>query len=332
MRPDHAFRRAVAGATETAEALLEAEILEPEALELIRRELEELAAQPSAERSWEALDTMEERLASRVQEAADALAWAMEATDALAESPADEGRRKELDAALARLAKTGAAGELPPELARALRRTAGGEGGLPSDPEALRRTLRTLSNHLESRARKTCASSSGCKGPGSQKALADLADYVDARLQASPHPGQSLYLTPEMEAVLYGEGRDGDGRPGVGAISRGRGDAPMLWGTPVDPGGAGFAPRDLPPGFADPESSQTLAVLMGAPPEPGEIEPGAPSGAAAREGVGEASGARKLSPARREVVRRYFGARPSAARLSSPKSGRERAKKPPEGD
>ena len=81
----------------------------------------------------------------------------------------------------------------------------------------------------------------------------------------------------------------------------------MLWGTPTDPDGAEFTPHDLPPGFADPDSAQTLAVLMGAPPAPGETDGSVPTGAEAREGVGESAGAPRLSPARREVVRRYFG-------------------------
>ena len=315
-RPDHAFRRAVAGAAETAESLLEAEILEPEALELIRQELEQLGSEPSAERSWEALDTMEERMASQVQETADALAWAMAATDALAESPGDGTRRKELEAALARLEKAGALGELPPELASSLARTGEGGGGLPTEPKALRRTLGTLSEHLEKKAGKACSSASGCKGAGTQQALDDLAAYVDERLNTSGKPGQSIYLTQEMEAALYGKNGEA-GLPGAGGITRGPGDAPMVWGTQTDPQGAEFAPHDLPPGFADPDSAQTLAVFMGAPPEPGEVEQGAPSGAAAREGVGESAGAQRLSPARREVVRRYFGATTPEAKRST---------------
>jgi hypothetical protein len=312
-RADHAFRRAVAGAAETAESLFEAEVLEPEALEMIKQELEQLRSEPSAERSWEALDTMEERMASQVQETADALAWAMAATDALAESPGDGIRRKELEAALARLEKSGALGELPPELAADLARSGEGGGGLPTDPKALRRTLGTLSEHLEKKAAKACSGASGCKGTGTQQALDDLAAYVDERLSTSGKPGQSIYLTQEMEDALYGENGEA-GMPGAGGITRGRGDAPIVWGTPTDPQGAEFAPHDLPPGFADPDSAQTLAVVMGAPPEPGEVAHGIPSGVAARDGVGESAGAQRLSPARREVVRRYFGATTVEAR------------------
>lgn len=99
---------------------------------------------------------------------------------------------------------------------------------------------------------------------------------------------------------------DSAGRPGSGGINRGRGDAPMVWGDPCDPEGAVFKPQELPPGFVDIDSTETIGVRYGAPEESGER--GSKGGTAAESGHGEAAGAMPLSPARKELLRRYFDA------------------------
>ena len=79
----------------------------------------------------------------------------------------------------------------------------------------------------------------------------------------------------------------------------------MLWGRPTDEEGAAFTSHELPQGEADPDHSTTVAVRYATPEVTGERAGGA-SGAAAGEGVGEASGGARLSPRRREIVKRYF--------------------------
>jgi len=302
-RPDFALRRAVSEAKDAAEALAEAEFLEPEELEAVREELERIEEREneSDTAAWEAVDAVDERIASRVQSAADALAWTMEAAEALSETPTDTVSREELEAALSRLAETGAL----TDVARQLGGGAGGGMSLPSDPGELARALRQLDDSLCKSAGKLCKSASGCRGSSAQQALRDLAEYVDSRM--SNRPGMpDLYLAEgDGQGQCQGEGPPGGNRPGTGGINRGRGDAPMLWGKPTEEEGAAFTSHELPQGEIDPAHSTTVAVRYATPEVTGDRAGGA-SGAAAGEGVGEASGGTRLSPARREIVKRYF--------------------------
>ena len=79
----------------------------------------------------------------------------------------------------------------------------------------------------------------------------------------------------------------------------------MLWGEPADEEGAKFKARELPLGEIDPGRTEVISVRY-VTPEPTGQRAGGTSGVEASAGIGEAAGSARLSPARREIVRKYF--------------------------
>ena len=93
--------------------------------------------------------------------------------------------------------------------------------------------------------------------------------------------------------------------PGRGGVSRGRGDADMIWGAESPGRTDEFAPKQLPGGRQlDPDQSALLGVAAAAP----EVEPQADSAGSQATAAAEARSAwrRRLAPAHREAVKRFF--------------------------
>ena len=178
-----AMRRAVSRSEKTAEMLAEADLLTENELEELRKDLAtiEKSQDPSSPQAWEALDAIDEALSERTQSAADALAWTMEALDALKADPDGEASRSELSAALDRLAKTGAMGKLPGDLSKALSSRAG-KMGLPKDPNELKALMDRLDKRLGDCAKQMLANCNPADLAKAAQALRDLAEFTDARL------------------------------------------------------------------------------------------------------------------------------------------------------
>jgi hypothetical protein len=98
-----------------------------------------------------------------------------------------------------------------------------------------------------------------------------------------------------------------EGKPGRGGVTRGRGDAPMIWGDETSEEGAKFEEEALPPGaIASMKESGLIGVSMGAPTEEGA---GGPSESGALSGATAGGGSaftQNVLPRHRGTVERYF--------------------------
>lgn len=103
-------------------------------------------------------------------------------------------------------------------------------------------------------------------------------------------------------------GKEGDGRPGSGDITRGRADAALEHTGETEGDTKGMAPQRLPPGAKAPQPSFRLSVGRGEP-TANPIRDGSPGGAGA-EGPGAATWHRRLAPHVRDVVRGFFRSAP----------------------
>ena len=110
-------------------------------------------------------------------------------------------------------------------------------------------------------------------------------------------------------------GKEGDGRPGSGGITRGRADAALEHTGETEGDTKGMAPQRLPPGAKAPQPSFRLSVGRGEP-TANPIRDGNPGGAGA-EGPGVATWHRRLAPHVRDVVRGFFRSAPPTAPASA---------------
>ena len=98
----------------------------------------------------------------------------------------------------------------------------------------------------------------------------------------------------------------GNGRPGVGAVTRGRADAELVWGAEREGRGEEFAPEALPPGRAlDLEHSGIVGLGAAAPGVDVERESAGRAGVEAS--LGREAWDRRLAPRHRRAVERWFG-------------------------
>lgn len=238
--------------------------------------------------SWEASDTLREKVVAGLSEKQDAVKWAGEslaryAAAAQAGTPNSPAQAGELAKAIENLAKTGLLNDASAELQQLLGgqyAVAGGKVQLPTDPAALRRLSELLSADLAKRGQR----------------FADLAKL-----------GKAFGRFDPSEYPLFNNepGPDGDGDPGVGGINRGRGDAPLTWGKESLPFDR-FKPVALPPGSVrSPDEWSPVAVLPGAPKESPEAS--APAAAQSYAGAaGQGAWRRTLAPRHHSAVKKYF--------------------------
>jgi hypothetical protein len=258
---------------------LEEERLEEE-IERLRRSAEE-RVDASA---WEAADTLQDKMVADVSAKKDAVEWAQESlaryaaaskggasADALAAAQVAE-----LTAALERLKQQGLLAGAPEELQRML-----SGGKLPSDAASLRELMAALDKHLT----------------GKSQRIADL-----ARL------GKAFGRFDPSEFAKKGEGElsaDGDGKPGRGGVTRGRGDAEMTWGKETAAFDK-FKTTALPPGAArSPDDWAPVAEMFGEPEEAAVLS--SPSAARQYADVaGNTAWRRTLAPRHQSAVKKYF--------------------------
>jgi hypothetical protein len=272
--------------TATLLELKQQELITPAEEKSLEEEIERLrrdAQQRVDSSSWEAADTLHEKMAATVSEKQDALKWAEDtlgryAAAAQAGANADataEAHAAELTQAFEKLAQSGLLAGAPPHLQKFLK-----GGKLPTDAAALRELTASLSKYL--------AETNGRFGKV-------------ARLGK----GSSRFDPSEFPLDSGTQAADADGNPGRGGINRGRGDAPLTWGKESLPFDR-FKGQALPPGAArSPDDWAPLAELPGAPQESSKLS----AAAAARQygaTAGHTAWRRTLAPRHQSAVKKYF--------------------------
>ena len=239
------------------------------------------AAQKVDAGSWEAADSLREKLAADVAEKQHALAWAQDsfARYAAAAQRADgggtsaEAQAAELSRSLQKLEQSGLLAGAPEKLRQLLK-----SGKLPTDAASLRELSASFSKYM--------AETNGRFGN-----VAKLGKEF-GRFDPAEFP------LPE------GEGATGD-EPGNGGIDRGRADAPLTWGKETSPLDR-FKAKALPPGAArSADDWAPLAELPGAP----QVDAQTSIGAAGRQyapAAGQAAWRRGLAPRHQSAVKKYF--------------------------
>ena len=120
---------------------------------------------------------------------------------------------------------------------------AGGNIKLPTDPKALRKLAASLAQHLGDRSRALQRAATTCLERPDDSILREFGEFD------------------------YEDSKEGDGEPGSGGLSRGRGDADLTWGDESIPFDR-FKSVALPPGSVrSPDDWSPVAVLPGAPKE-----------------------------------------------------------------
>lgn len=274
--------------TATLVELTQQQLVTPEEEEKIEEEIARIrrAADERVDASsWEAADALRERIAGDLAAKQDAVKWAEESlrryTAAVGGGAAGasgaQAQAAELAEAIGKLAESGLLAGAPPELQQML------EGGrLPGDAESLGRLAGLFSKYLE-----------GTKG----------------RFGAVAKLGKEFGRFDPAEFPLESEwSADGDGHPGRGGITRGRGDASLTWGDeslPLDR----FRAEALPPGAPrGPDDWAPIVELPGAP----NAAPVRSAQAAARrydESAGGTAWRRTLKPRHQSAVKKYFADR-----------------------
>jgi len=95
------------------------------------------------------------------------------------------------------------------------------------------------------------------------------------------------------------------GVPGSGGVSRGRGDAEMIWGQESPGRTDAFKPEQLPNGrFLDPAKSRQVGVSAASP----EVDPTAEAAGTqpTAEAAARSAWRRRLAPAHRAAVKKFF--------------------------
>lgn len=313
----------IAPLQEKAAALIEPDVTPPESLENWRKELEASAALQDGTdpaRALEALDQLREQIEQAGAQTADQLMQEQElmrAAQAAAESIqgafAEGGANSEAANAssLAAFNQFAAGQEWPASLTNTL----------PADLLAALPAGTLTPEQLE-------ALSKLLKDAGDLKA-GQLGRLVDAQLvEASRCPPGSLCTNgTACEAALARflgdqEGGEalaacfsGEGKPGRGGVSRGRGDAPLTWTDPASSAGIGF--KDIKLTSASTPSLETAkpigfsAAAPDATPVASAVQPGALAGAAPAPQAGRQA---VILPRHRAAVDRYFQSTPAPER------------------
>ena len=275
----------------TLEELKTQELLTPEEEKNLEQEIERIrkdAIERMDASSWEAADTLREKIAAGLSQKEDAMNWAEEslarfAAAAQAGVPSSAAQTDELAKAIEKLAENGMLGDAPADLQKLLGgedAIAGGQVKLPSDPKALRRLAAALAQHLGDRSLRF------------------------SELRRLPREA-GRFDPSEFGEFDYDDTKEGNGKPGSGGLSRGRADADLTWGDESIPFDR-FKSVSLPPGSVrSPDDWSPVAELPGAPKE-------APERSAASSGLqfegtsGQAAWRRTLAPRHYSAVKRYF--------------------------
>ena len=274
------------GLSATVVELKQQNLITPEDEKRLEEEIDRIrrgAEQRVDASSWEAADTLREKLAADLTAKQNAVQWAQEslaryAAAAQAGGPDDartQAAAAELTSALEKLAQSGALASAPADVQQALR-----GGKLPADPKALRELAASVSKFL----RDSQGRFSAVSRLGKEFGRFDPSEFPLDHSQTS---------------------RDGDGRPGRGGVSRGRADAELTWGKETALFDK-FKAQPLPPGAArSADDWSPIVELPGTPqasPQPGAASAARSYAAAA----GQAAWRRSLAPRHQSAVKKYF--------------------------
>jgi hypothetical protein len=249
-------------------------------------------ASSSPESAVEAVDEVQRKLEKKILEAAEEQRQAMQAAHDLHENAASGNTAKAGSSLEKALQQLGDPNDLPPELRKALdemRDKLGGEmsgAGSKMDPKA----LEDLGKMLEQ---------------AHGKKLESLGKASDLMVDM-----ESLQALGVLQGDCGCEGRDqgqGQGQPGQGGITRGRGDAPLIFGDESKKSGARFKPAPLEPGGSFvPAMFTSSGVVGGGTTPPEEFQPPGRVGAEIESGEGGSMIGSQLGPYHSEVVSNYF--------------------------
>jgi hypothetical protein len=272
------------GLASTLEQLKQQDLVTPEDEQKLDEEIERIrrAAEERVDgSSWEAADAVREKMVAAVAAKQDAVKWAQDALRRYAAAAQGSGagaqagakaEAAELAEAIAKLAENGLLAGAPAELQRRLK-----PGRLPTDPQALRDLVNSLSEYL---------------------------GETNGRIGSLGKLGKEFGRFDPSEFPLD-SGAGDNGNPGQGGINRGRADAALTWGKeslPIDR----FKSAPLPPGAA--RSADDWAPVVEAPGAPSEA-PVASATAAARQytdSAGQSAWRRTLAPRHQSAVKKYF--------------------------
>jgi len=312
---------------EIKQALAEQELLdeeeEKELTEEVAKLTEETQGTPLTHENWETVDALREKMLQKIAQADSQASKELSAVQQLAESQGDPSSGNSLSeseqAALEEQAadaveqmikkaeaeeKAAEAGEdgeqgdsdsqsgsskmsssLKDKLRRLGKNAKGGKPKLPSDPQERQELLDELKEELERRREELEKLRSQCKkcnGQGEGEGECESDGFNEER------------------------GPDGDGKPGRGGLSRGRGDASMRYGDESDDSKNKFKDAILPPSELGEPGEEIVDIQFTAP----EVKPAANAPRGAARNVDQATGTqawqRKLSPRHRSVVKEYF--------------------------
>jgi len=281
----------VADLKTTVEELKKQDLLTPEEQKSLEQEIERIrkdALERVDASSWEAADAMREKIAASLNQKEDALNWAQEslaryAAAAQAGKAPTAAESDELANAIQKLAQSGMLDDAPSDVKKMLGSEdaiAGGTFQLPKDPAALKKVAAQLAQHLGDRSRRF----------GELRQLPREAGRFDPA---------------EFGEFNYEKQPDGDGDPGRGGISRGRGDAELTWGDESLPFDR-FKSVALPPGSVrGPDDWAPVAALPGAPKE-GSERTFTSTGMQFSGTAGQSAWRRTLAPRHYSAVKRYF--------------------------
>ncbi|OHB77474.1 MAG: hypothetical protein A2Z34_03405 [Planctomycetes bacterium RBG_16_59_8] len=291
---------------ETTKALEEAmalEVVEEKEAEQWEEELKRLAREaqerPLTAGDLEALDAIREKIAQETAESRELAEWAKEAQQSLQQAAGDpkaaeqdlENAKREAEEFFNEANRAGKMEKMLPGLKEELEKMGALDKAGQFDlsrltPDQLREFSRAMGENMQGR-------------------MAELAKALEGQLAESGGGGRSAG-DPDRFDPTQREGEE-DGEPGRGGVSRGRGDAPMIWGNESDASKAKLKDEKLPPGVvANPDGSVTLKEIAGAP-DPianPEVIRGIQRGF---QGESGAAGERNVLPRHRETIKKYFG-------------------------
>lgn len=305
--------------TEKMEVLKQEQILPPEKVNVLEKELEQLRQEASGNdpaKTLESLDHLEQSFSKAAAEAAEsAIKDTEKANQAQELAQALDGIVGQLDSSQL--------GDAMKQLAQMAEQAAAENSSLAENlSDALKDALKNASqkgNLSESQLNELAEALKNCQaGQCNKIGRMVQAKLIDAALlEACRRAGQcdSAELAAMLSQCKNGKQladaiaclRDGAGLPGRGGVSRGRADAAMTWSQGTEKGDAEFKEKVLPPAAAASlKDSQTVAVSAADP--TAKAPAGGSTGGVlegAKAGGGEAR-TQIILPEHRQSVQRYF--------------------------
>ncbi len=281
--------------------------------EEIRKLVEETQDVPLTHEKWETVDALRERLKLRVDSAGVSVDAARAALNRLTEAANSdsldlnseqlEELQKQAQETLQKLADSGAFDRMSPELKDQLQRLMkDGQFGLPSETGDRSELLSELDDFLEQESQRLSELRSKCEGQGECQSCRKC---VEGCLCSGPE--DETCLCPNCQNGQCSScSKDGNGKPGRGGISRGRGDAPLTWGDESILENTKFKETILPPGSQDVPRDQVIGLTVSVPDD--EAAQSAPRSAVRgpSAATGDETWRRSVRPRHRAVVRGYF--------------------------